>query len=106
MTHYNRYYNDSDGTREQLDERALNDIREYLGDKEKYDYLVSFAEAIDGEKRTVQHLNFAMAFAGISGRPFHAFCRKYCLEHYKNWLRSDVGGEPVEPDEHGFWEGK
>lgn len=96
----------TEGTREEKDARAICDIQEYLDNEAKFQLLVDLAQEIDGNECTVQQLNRAMGIAGISGRPFHAFCRKYCLEQYINWLRSDVGGEPVECDAQGFREGE
>jgi hypothetical protein len=43
-----------------------------------------------------------LGFAGISGRPFHAFCRRYCLNKYREWMASNDGGSPVQTDEEGF----
>jgi len=113
MTHYNRYY-DGPESREAKDKRAIEDIKEYLGTdakgKEKFDLLVEGAESIGrggrpvgADKITVLKLNFIFGMAGITGRPFHAFCRKYCLGPYKEWLLSSDGGDPVPCDEEGFW---
>ena len=107
--HYNRYY-DGPESREAKDERAIEDIKEYLNDPKKFDLLVEGAESIEkkgrpvgADKITVQKLNFIFGMAGITGRPFHAFCRRYCLEPYKEWLRSSDGGDPVPCGEEGFW---
>lgn len=95
-------YNDPSKTREQHDEQAINDIREYLGSKEKFDLFVDAAEKVNDGEGTIQSLNLLFGFAGIRDRPFHAFCRKYALEKYKEWLRADIDGEQYECDEQGF----
>lgn len=97
MTHYDRHY--ILGTREDLDLRALADTREYLT-QAQWDALLTMA---GDERYSVHTLNVAFGFVGVSGRPFHAFCRRYRLGDYKDWLRSDQGGAPVEPDAMGFW---
>lgn len=108
MSHYDVIYDTKNKSREELDAKAIDDIKEYLGrDKdgaERFQILLDCANEVNQGKMTVQQLNFTFGFAGIQGRPFHAFCRKYLLEKYKEWLRSPSGGEPVEPDEQGFWE--
>jgi hypothetical protein len=92
-----------EGSREELDAKAINDIKEYLNDSKKWELLLECAKAVNEGTLSAQQMNFTFGFAGIEGRPFHAFCRKYCLEKYKEWLASDTGGKPVEFDEQGFW---
>ena len=85
----------------EVDAQAVADMKEYLGD-ERFGILVGLS-AIAKTAEDVQQLNYWCGFAGVEGRPFHAFCRTYCLEAYKAWCRSNVAGEPVDPDEDGFW---
>lgn len=86
---------------EEKDVKAIADILEYLGiDKaELFGDLVALAvciehevpcESADGIKRvqTIQSLNITFGFAGISGFPFHAFCRRYCPTKYEAWLEA------------------
>ncbi len=92
-----------EGSREELDAKAIKDIKEYLNDNKKWELLLECAKAVNEGTISVQQMNFTFGFTGIEGRPFLAFCRKHCLEKYKAWLSSDAGGEPVEYDEQGFW---
>lgn len=78
------------------DEKAIADIREYCSQKQ-WDALMQLVGHPD---TTVQHINFALGLAGISGRPFHAFCRKYLLDKYREWMAN--GDDAVQTDEHGF----
>ena len=88
---------------EAADEKAISDIMEYLGIEKAalFGDLVALAthieweipcESNDGQMRTqkIQGLNMAMGFAGISGFPFHAFCRRFCPTKYKKWMDSSV----------------
>lgn len=85
----------------EADKKAIVDILEYLGtDKVAlFGDLVALAVCVENEipcksnsgelrKQTVQGLNLTMAFGGISGRPFHAFCRRYCPGKYEEWKNS------------------
>lgn len=106
MTHYNTHYDTATKSPEELDKKALEDIKDYLGRHEKgyemlltlIDYAIQCRTAED-----VQGLNFSLGMVGISGRPFHAFCRKYCLPAFLLWLSSDTAGGSVVHDEKGFW---
>jgi hypothetical protein len=113
MSHYEKKYTSSD--RKADDEQAIQDIVEYLGMKRipLFGDLVQLAVCVeheilckgrDGElhKQTIEGLNMTLGFAGISGRPFHAFCRRYCLNKYREWMASNDGGSPVQTDEEGF----
>lgn len=86
---------------DQKDEKAIRDILDYLGmDKAAlFGDLVALAVAIeheipcmsnDGKARVqkLQGLNATFGFAGITGFPFHAFCRRYCPTKYKEWVES------------------
>lgn len=101
--------------RKRADEKAIQDIAGYLGDERValFGDLVAYATCIEHEiemlgqdgkphKQTMQGLNMTFGFAGISGYPFHAFCRRYCLSAYRTWMASSSDGQPVETDEEGF----
>jgi hypothetical protein len=93
MTHYDVSYKGMD--REEADRKALNDIAEYLGGVDKF---VEIVEACKGE--TIQRINLWFAMGGISGYPFHAFCRKYHLAAYREWMHAEP--DPVLTDENGY----
>ena len=76
------------------DARAIKDLLDYVG-QDKFNRLCVLAG-----KGDVNVLNFGMSFAGVSGLPFHAFARKYCLEAYRAWMND--GADPVMTDEQGF----
>ena len=95
MTYEISYENIAD--RKERDEKAIQDIKDYLS-PELWDIMM---ELIEGP-HTIKDINMSLAFAGVSGYPFHAFCRKYSLEKYREWMQSPNGGEPVIVDEQGF----
>ena len=101
--HYERSYKDL--SREKADEKAIADIMEYLGIERAHVFgdLVAYAvvlEQIPDTKFKVQSLNMMMGMAGISGYPFHAFCRRYCLSKYREWMAAEPN--PWSTDEQGF----
>jgi hypothetical protein len=109
--HYERSYKGTD--RKAADEKALCDILDYLGTENLplYGDLVGLAvcieheipcEANDGQlrKQSIQGLNMTFGFAGISGYPFHAFCRRYCPNKYREWMTT--GDDAMELDTEGF----
>lgn len=110
MTHYNTSYKGMD--RKQADEKAIRDIMEYLDPKvELFGDLVSLAVHVENElpmigqdgKPHVQKIggmNMLFGFAGISGYPFHAFCRRYAPNKYREWMTS--GSDAVELDDENF----
>jgi parvulin-like peptidyl-prolyl isomerase len=65
------------------DANALKDVKEYLGARRWK--IVKEAAKASATSKDVQNLNYAMAFAGITGFPFYAFCRKYCPKAYMEW---------------------
>lgn len=92
MTQYDRHYS---GSPREMDDTAIADMREYL-EPQQWNALVKLASL---PETTINHVNFAMAFAGVSGRPFHAFCRRYMLERYREWMASEP--DPIETDDEG-----
>jgi hypothetical protein len=92
MSHYTKSY--ADLSREQADAGAIADMREYLNDKQ-WEALLELAKA-----GNVRHVNMALGLAGVSGRPFHAFCRAHMLEAYRAWMAD--GDDAVQTDEAGF----
>jgi hypothetical protein len=69
------------------DAKALKDIKEFLGTR-RWKVVVGAAKA-SSTAAHVQHLNIAFGFAGITGFPFYAFCRKYCPEALALWYEHD-----------------
>lgn len=96
MSHYTVYYDQNIHSREDLDKKALLDMKEYLTPKQ-WDIFMELAAASDTD---IDQLNFYFGIVGISGRPFHAFCRKYFLDKYLIWMRSGSDAQLV--DEQGF----
>jgi len=80
------------------DEAAISDTKDYLGE-ERFNFLVSEMEKAKTAE-WINQMNIAFAFAGISGLPFHAMCRKYALKAYREWMHS--GDDAVVTDEHGY----
>lgn len=83
------------------DGKAIQDTIYYLGQEKMALVLREAAKCTTAEH--VQSMNFALAFAGVSGLPFHAIMRCSCREAYKLWCRSALGGTPIEVDELGYW---
>jgi hypothetical protein len=81
------------------DEAAISDTKDYLGE-ERFELLSSALTAC-GSDKMVQDMNIAFSFAGVSGLPFHAMCRKYCLEAYREWMHSGDDGTAL-TDERGY----
>lgn len=88
---------------EAADEKAISDIIEYLGTEKAalFGDLVQLAvcieheipcDSVDGTPRVqvLMGLNMTMSFAGISGFPFHAFCRRFCPTKYAAWMGSSL----------------
>lgn len=104
MTHYNTDYSKITGRKEK-DDRAIKDIEEYLG-TEKFKSVIEMVEKLkannisDSDK--IRHLNFAFGMmAGITGYPFHAFCRRYMLKEYRAWMADPSEGLSIQTDEEG-----
>lgn len=93
MSHYKRFY--AELTREQADEQAIEDIREYLSDKQ-WATLMMMVE----EEYPIHQFNMGFAIAGVQGYPVHAFLRKYRLEAFRAWMHE--GDDAVLTDEQGF----
>lgn len=91
MARYTKY----EGSPEERDAKAIEDIRSWLG-QESWDTLM---QLVGNPETTIPQLNFALSFAGVSGYPFHAFCRKYCLQPYREWMAA--GEDSIQTDERG-----
>lgn len=94
MTYYVNY---ADIPEAEKQPRALQDIMEYLGVDKAHLFgdLVALATMIEheipddsGKVSTIQSLNLTFGFAGISGFPFHQFCKRYCPSKYTEWVNS------------------
>lgn len=82
----------------QADDKAIEDARAYVGEK----VWKAIREAAD-ECLTIRDLkgfNMSVAFAGVQGYPFHAICRRYCLEAYRAWMAD--GDDSTPTDAWGF----
>jgi hypothetical protein len=90
-----------EGTREEKDAEAIKDIKEYLS-QEQWDAIMQGAGAVlqKAPGWDFQSINFMFGITGIDGFPVHAFGRRYCLEQYKQWMRS--GDDAVPVDDQGF----
>lgn len=94
-------------SRKERDEKAIQDVRDWLTVTQWEALLVTLGSVAQAHKmqpdpRHFQSINFACGFMGISGYPVFALGRKWCLDAYRAWMASDVGGEPTETDEEGF----
>jgi hypothetical protein len=92
MTHYNTSYKEL--SRSEADEKAIQDIIDWLG-QEKFDKIVEHLK-----DQPINTVNFALSFAGVSGYPFHSFCRKYMLDRYRAWMAEEP--DPIATDENGY----
>lgn len=72
-------------TEEAGDKAALKDLKQWLG-TERYGRFCGIA-CMCKTAKDVAGLNFLLGFAGATGRPFHALCRKECPEAFKLWLK-------------------
>lgn len=68
------------------DEKAIADTKEYLGD-EKFDLLV---QCFQDTTKTIDFLNHLMGFAGVTGLPFYAMCRKYRNDDFEAWCKEQA----------------
>ena len=80
------------------DRKAVEDTKDYLGE-ERFNLIVRELQQVLTPEQ-VDSINMMFAFAGISGLPFHAMMRKYCLYAYRQWMAAEPNPIPV--DEHGF----
>ena len=97
--HTYQRYDDPSKTREQHDEQAIRDLMDWLSPQAHKAVEQMLAEPT----YTVQHINMALGFAGVSGRPFFALMRKHRLEEFRAWCRDDGHGGSRETDEAGFF---
>jgi hypothetical protein len=97
MSHYLTSYKGLD--RSAADTQAIEDIKEYVGAAN----WKLFLDLADHPETTVDLVNATMGFAGISGYPFHAFCRAYMLTKYRAWMAAtNDAGSAVMTDAAGF----
>jgi hypothetical protein len=81
MSHYDISY--SNISKDQQDAKALNDIREYLGNA-KYK-LISEAT----QKYSMDQIDMFLGLAGVRGFPVFAFMRAhYSIKDYDRWYSS------------------
>lgn len=67
-----------DGTEQEKDAKAIEDIKEYLGE-DKYSILVALAKS----EAHIDYVENILGFAGIQGYPVNAFLRTYRAEDFK-----------------------
>ena len=87
-------------TRETRDLVALDDLSAWMGERRMGILLAEATKAVTAAH--VARLNMVMSFAGVTGLPFHAFCRANCLEAYRGWMADGDDGVPT--DAAGFRE--
>ena len=95
------------GNRAARDDAAIADLRAYVS-ADAFTFLVEYAEGATLAEH-IPPLRFALSTGGISGLPFHAFCRRYCLAAYRAWMHegedaihTDEQGFPLQTDQYGF----
>lgn len=94
MTHYDVSYKGM--SRAEADTKAIKDIQEYLTPKQ----WEIFMGMVANPDTTIHTLNMSFGFVGVSGYPFHAFCRKYMFDKYVEWMTT--GEDAVKLDAEGF----
>lgn len=101
MTHYNVDYSKTND-RDAGDRDAVWDLLEWCNAKQ-WEILVQTAQSAKTIK-DVQVLNFQMSFVGVTGRPFMALCRCFCLDALKLWWHNPEDPPPVNAtmDDNGF----
>lgn len=106
MTHYDRHYNSAD--RHLNDADAVQDIHEYTSQKQ-WDALMELVQELKADtsrtpSKKVRALSFPFhIFLGISGYPFHAFCRTFMLDEYRAYMADEsIEGKSVQTDAEGF----
>lgn len=97
MSHYTRRY--SGLSRAEADNQAIEDMKDFLSDKQWQTVVAMLEEGAD-----IEPVNFGLGIAGVSGYPFHALCRRYALERYRAWRAE--GEDGVATDAEGFAEGE
>jgi len=70
----------TDGTPQELDADAIADFRHYA--KGQFNTL---KRLIKNRSISIKDLEHLCAWAGVTGRPFHAMARKYRLADYIEW---------------------
>jgi hypothetical protein len=69
------------------DTHAIADLRDWLTDRQW-----NIIEGAARDATDVAHIRdicMALDLCGVSGYPFHAFCRTHCPEAYALWLNQD-----------------
>lgn len=84
----------------QADDRALDDLKEWLTDK-NWQIFREEAEKVTDAQGWIT-INNSFGFIGVQGYPVHAFGRRYCLIGYRDWMHSETDGGPIETDAQGF----
>lgn len=107
MTHYNRHYDSPD--REANDSQAIADIQEYLNSRQWATLMTMVGQAtpaqcaeteLTNEHAPIETIRWALDFTGVRGYPVAAFCRRYALQRYREWMAS--GDDAVQTDAEGF----
>lgn len=86
----------------EADTLAIDQIKGFLSPNQ-WDALQQGVGQVMCNHMTVKQFSFLFGLAGIQGYPFHAFCRKYLLKEYREWMHAGDKNEPaVMTDEQGF----
>jgi len=88
---YTINYSELDLTDAEKDERAIADMKEYLGEK-RWELLhgLLVSEVNEG-KVSIGDVILSLSLVGVQGFPVHAFLRTYCTEAYnKNQSKPDA----------------
>jgi hypothetical protein len=91
MTHTSVSY--AGKTQEAGDKAALKDLKQWLG-VERYGRFLGIS-CMCKTAQDVASLNFLLGFAGATGRPFHALCRKECPKAYALWQEAEPVGDDL-----------
>jgi hypothetical protein len=86
-------------SRELADDMAIGDIKEYLT-PQQWTALLELARQVNNGETGFPSINFGLSIAGVSGYPFHAFSRHFCLLAYREWMHT--GDDAVMTDSAGF----
>lgn len=84
--------------RNDADRAALIDTVRYIGGR-RFRKVIRAAKTHADPSR---YVNMLLSFMGVSGYPYHAFCRRYCLQAYREWMAEDSDGPAIQTDPNGF----